>query len=286
MSDDICEKYQKTFPLLTLKDVGLNIDGKQILKHVNATVLDVIRPDVKQGQVVSILGKSGIGKSQLLRLLAGLTTNNDHVKVTGQVLVGREQLLVHVGNVGMVAQNYPLFEDRSVLDNLLIAAKKAGHGKKAKERSEFYLERFNLADKKDDYPGQLSGGQRQRVAIAQQLVRVEACKSKFLLLDEPFTGLDPLMLDEACHLISEVALLDEEMTILISSHILSASVMISDTLWLMGRPKHEDGTSTQWATIVEEVDLIKRGLAWHKDVSLMKEFGECVAELRARFLTL
>src|SRR5262245_17884941 len=109
---DVTHVYRIGAPLLTLSGVGLRLGGREILSELNACVRNVTRPSVLQGQVVGILGPSGIGKTQLFRILAGLTAPD-----TGTVLVGEEQRPVELGTVGVVAQDYPLFEHLRVIEN-------------------------------------------------------------------------------------------------------------------------------------------------------------------------
>nr|WP_254245035.1 ATP-binding cassette domain-containing protein [Hymenobacter sp. BRD67] len=106
-------------PLLTLQDVSMSFGSEVILRDLNVQVLDVIRPGVCQGQVVGIYGRSGIGKSVLCRLLAGLAAPS-----TGTVRVGEAQQPVQAGAVGYVQQRYPLFNHLTLLDNLLLAARR------------------------------------------------------------------------------------------------------------------------------------------------------------------
>ena len=120
--------YGKT--LLKVEDVSLEYDGRPILKHVSAEIKDIIRPDRVTGQVVGFLGPSGIGKTQLFRIIAGLNK-----PTSGRVTINGEDRPVQPGEVGVVSQNYPLFEHRTVMSNLLLAAKqkekddKAAHDK-------------------------------------------------------------------------------------------------------------------------------------------------------------
>ena len=269
--------YELKEPLLTLDDVGLNLAGRPILRGVSACVRNVTRPGVLQGQIVGVLGPSGVGKTQLFRLLAGLTTAEQ-----GRILVGPKQEPVARGNVGVVGQAYPLFEHYTVLENLLVAARQHGLSRTAaREQAERILKRFGLDDRASAYPVTLSGGQRQRVAIAQQLLR----PSPLLLLDEPFSGLDLGMVKQVCRLLSEVCSQCEELTIVIVTHDIPAALSVADTLWLLGRPRMPDGSSAG-ARIVHTIDLMERGLAWHPDVTHAPAFEATRREVERRFAAL
>lgn len=266
--------YQKTGILLQTAGVTLSFDGKPILQNINLTIKDIIRPGLHQGQVVALLGPSGIGKTQLFRILAGLQK-----PTSGTVLVTDKLIPVHAGMVGVVAQNYPLFKRRSVLSNLMIASQLRGHtAAESKEKALAALDIYGLTDKINFYPQQLSGGQRQRVAIAQQVLSSE----HFLLMDEPFSGLDPVMKDKACDAILTLAQADELNTIIVVTHDISSAVAIADTIWLMGRQVQSDGTNLG-STVIKEYDLIERNLAWHPNIHQMPEFHDVVVEIRGDF---
>jgi len=269
--------YEIKEPLLTLDDVGLSLAGRQILRGVSACVRNVTRPGVLQGQIVGVLGPSGIGKTQLFRLLAGLTSPDQ-----GKILVGAQQKPVARGHVGVVGQAYPLFEHYTLLENLLVVARKHGLSRAAaREQAENMLARFGLADRASAYPATLSGGQRQRAAIAQQLLR----PSPLLLMDEPFSGLDLAMVKEVCRLLSEVSTQSEELTIVIVTHDIAAALSVADTLWLLGRPHTADG-SAPGARIVHTIDLMERGLAWHPDVTHAPAFETTRREVERHFASL
>src|SRR5215831_7237524 len=138
--------YGKT--LLKIEDVSLAYDGRPILKNVSAEVKDIIRPDCTQGQVVGFLGPSGIGKTQLFRIVAGL----NH-PTSGQVLVNSTLTPVKAGMVGVVAQNYPLFENRTIFSNLMLAAKQMNQSSEAAhEKVMTYLKRLDMLDQAQLYP--------------------------------------------------------------------------------------------------------------------------------------
>jgi polar amino acid transport system ATP-binding protein/sulfate transport system ATP-binding protein len=102
-------------------------------------------------------------------------------------------------------------------------------------------------------------------------------------MDEPFTGLDPIMKDAVCALIDKVSKMDERNTIFVVAHDIAALAMISDHLWLFGRDRDEHGCIIPGATIKAKYDLIERGLAWQPDVASTKAFAEFIPEVRAEF---
>jgi len=271
-------EYSLLGPILRVKDVNLTLSGNHILRDVNLEIRDIHRPDKVTGQVVGLLGPSGIGKTRLFRILAGLDAPD-----SGEVLLGEKGEPVARGKVGVVAQHYPLFQHRSILSNLVVAGTLAGlSDAEANARAMDFLKRFGLQDKVHRYPTELSGGQRQRIAIAQQFMGSDY----LLLMDEPFSGLDPLAVDSVCSLIQEVASLDTLNTIIVVTHDIAAAMAVSDTLWLMGRDRDEQGRIIPGARVVETINLIERGLAWQENVTALPEFMALEAEIRGRFKTL
>ncbi len=259
--------YSKTNTLLQASNIGLGYDDKIILRDINFCIKDIVRPGMQQGQVISLIGRSGIGKTQLFKILSGLQK-----PTTGTVAINGDQT-VKAGDMGVIFQNYYLFEWRTVYQSLLMAAKKNPQLKgKEKAMVDHYAGEFQLTSELKKYPQQLSGGQRQRASIIQQLLK----GSSFLLLDEPFSGLDVCVLDKVTDLLLQVSLSDELKTLIIVSHDISTSVAISDTVLILGNEAGKEG-----ATIKKEIDLVERDLAWKKDIKKEKTFIETVAEIKA-----
>ena len=122
--------YEKRERLLTIESLNLQYDNKVILRDINLNVDDIVRPDVKQGQVVALLGLSGSGKTQLFRCISGMQK-----PTSGQVRINQHKNCVQAGEVGVVQQAYPLLDHRTVWSNLMIAADL--HGRKdGKEEAE------------------------------------------------------------------------------------------------------------------------------------------------------
>src|SRR3954469_19741363 len=113
-----CE-YRDT--ILKAENVSLVLGGKTILRDLNLEIRDLYRPGIVTGQVVGLLGPSGIGKTRLFRILSGIDAPD-----TGSVTIGKDCTPVQRGMVGVIAQNYPLFEHRTVLGNLTLSARSAG----------------------------------------------------------------------------------------------------------------------------------------------------------------
>lgn len=270
--------YEYGATILKAENVGLTLGGNVILRNVDLEVKDLRRPGMVSGQVIGLLGPSGIGKTRFFRILAGLDAPD-----AGAVLIGEKRVPVHRGMVGVVAQHYPLFQHRTVIENLVVAGRQSGlSGSAARDKATGFLKRFRLEDRGGLYPSQLSGGQRQRVAIAQQFM----CSEHFLLMDEPFSGLDPIAVDNVSGLIQEVAGLHELNTIIVVTHDIPAAIEVADTLVLMGRDRDAAGRIVPGARIQASYNLIERGLAFQKGITTKPEFLELLGEILAKFPSL
>ncbi len=271
--------HHKGAVLLSIKDVHLTLGGNHILDNVNVEVKDIIQPGTVRGQIKGLIGPSGVGKTQLLRIIAGLNKPDEG---TVEIASDDQATLIPTqpGMVGVVAQNYPLFEHLSVVNNLVLAGGVSKLSKsEAKEKALGLLQRFGLHDRRNYWPSQLSGGQRQRISILQQLM----IERFFLIMDEPFSGLDPSAIKEITVFINEVAHSHELNTILIISHDIRSVVTIADEIFILGREFNQKGELVRSAHIIEKVDLLDLDLAWQEGIRQLPEFSSLVNELEDKF---
>lgn len=198
-------------------------NGKRLIEVKNLTkkfgdhtVLDGITTDICQGEVVAIIGPSGCGKSTFLRSL-----NLLEMPTSGQILFEGIDLTdksVDINKVrqkiGMVFQQFNLFPNHTIKDNITLAPVKLGLMTKeeADKKAMELLERVGLPEKADSYPSMLSGGQKQRIAIARSL----AMNPDVMLFDEPTSALDPEMVGEVLGLMRELAA--DGMTMVVVTH--------------------------------------------------------------------
>lgn len=262
--------YEKRDRLLTIEKLNLQYGDKVILRDINLNVDDIIRPGMQQGQVVALLGLSGSGKTQLFRCIAGMQN-----PTSGTVRINDHKGCVNAGEIGVVQQSYPLLNHRTVWSNLQLAANL--HGQKGDDESIRLLELFGLSEQKNSYPLQLSGGQRQRIAIIQQLL----CSNHFLLMDEPFSGLDLVAKRKVMDTIQTVTTTHERNTVIFTTHDLESAVMLADTIWVIGAERGKPG-----ATVLKEIDLAALGLAWTPDIEKDPRYWPTVLELRNTFMNL
>jgi len=194
--------------ILDIKNVSKKYNDQFVLKDISLTV--------NEGDNVVLIGPSGTGKSTLLRCVNLLT------RVTGgQIFLDGEEITAKSVNedrvrqhIGMVFQNFLLFNHLTALENVLSGLTHVKHlpTKQAKEKALMELERVGLSDRANHYPGQLSGGQQQRVAIARAL----AMDPRIMLFDEPTSALDPELIGEVLEVMRKLA--EEGMTMMVVTH--------------------------------------------------------------------
>ena len=189
---------------------------------------------LKQGQVLAIIGSSGSGKTTLLRCLNFLEQpDGGEIRVDGEALTGdgltEAQIRHNRLNFGLVFQNFNLFPQYTVLENVTLAPSllRKGSPDALREKGLALLDRVGLLSKKDSYPWQLSGGQQQRVAIARAL----ALEPKVLCFDEPTSALDPELTGEVLRVIR--GLKDKNTTMIVVTHEMEFAKSVADVVIYM-----------------------------------------------------
>lgn len=202
-------------------------------------VLKGITTEIKEGEVIAVIGPSGSGKSTFLRCLNLMETpTGGSVWIKGQEITApKTNVLAMRQNVGMVFQHFNLFPHKTVLENVTYAPVKVKKMNKdeAKKEAMDILAKVGMAEKANEYPGQLSGGQKQRVAIARAL----AMKPEIMLFDEPTSALDPEMVKEVLEVMKSLA--NSGMTMAIVTHEMGFAKEVADrVLFLDGGVIVED----------------------------------------------
>jgi len=208
----------------------------EVLKGINATI--------SKGEVVCVIGPSGSGKSTFLRCL-----NLLEEPTKGEVILDGVSIIEHKKEIdklrqkaGMVFQQFNLFPNLTVIDNIMLAPRKVLKlsEQDARARAEQLLARVNLSEKADQYPSRLSGGQKQRVAIARAL----AMNPEIMLFDEPTSALDPEMVGEVLEVMKQLA--KEGMTMVVVTHEMGFAKEVADRVFYMDEGIiYEEGTPEQ-----------------------------------------
>ncbi|KAB1972956.1 amino acid ABC transporter ATP-binding protein [Lactobacillus crispatus] len=206
--------------MLEVKNLSKEFNGHKILRDISFTL--------KDGEIMTIVGPSGAGKTTLLRIIAGLET-----KDSGEILIDGKPY--DSGKVGVVFQDYNLFPNLNVLQNITLAPTLVLKKSKteAEQDARLLLKRLQMSGREQQYPYELSGGQKQRVAIARAL----AMKPRILCYDEPTSALDPNLRKEVEKMI--LSLKKSGLTQLIITHDLNFAENVADQM-LKVRPLSED----------------------------------------------
>ena len=230
------------------------LEVKGLKKHFGETdVLKGVSFSLEQGQVLAIIGSSGSGKTTLLRCLNFLETADEgEVLVDGRCLTGRQltegEIRQNRLHFGLVFQNFNLFPQYTVLENITLAPKllKQGTERENRDKALALLDKVGLRQKKDAYPHQLSGGQQQRVAIARAL----ALNPQILCFDEPTSALDPELTGEVLRVIR--GLKDKNNTMIVVTHEMEFAKSVADVVIYMA-----DGVIEEMGTPEEVFDRPK-----------------------------
>lgn len=209
--------------IIEVRNLKKNFGKLNVLKGVTCSI--------DEKQVVCIIGPSGSGKSTFLRCLNKLEkTDGGEIVIDGNILTAPNAKITEIRKeIGMVFQQFNLFPQMTVLDNIMLAPIKVRKKDKtaAREKAMELLKKVGLEEKADAYPGQLSGGQQQRVAIARAL----AMEPKIMLFDEPTSALDPEMVGEVLNVMKQLA--TDGMTMVVVTHEMGFAREIADRIMFM-----------------------------------------------------
>ena len=214
--------------LFEIKGLKKNFGDLEVLKGIHTTI--------RKGEVVVVIGPSGSGKSTFIRCLNLLETPTEgQIFFEGSCITDKGYAVhKHREKVGMVFQQFNLFNNLTVLENITISQIKV------KGLSQALLRRVGLEDKADAYPAQLSGGQKQRIAI----VRAMAMEPDVMLFDEPTSALDPEMVGEVLSVIQDLA--KEGVTMVVVTHEMGFAKKVGTRILFMdGGVIAEEGTPQQ-----------------------------------------
>ena len=217
---------------IPMKERKVKISVKGLRKSFGE--LEVLRGmdmEVREGEVICLIGPSGSGKSTFLRCLNRLEeSNGGEIVVNGQVITDKKPDINKVReNIGMVFQHFNLFANLNIMDNIILAPTelKIMTKEEAKKKASELLARVGLSEKAAVYPGQLYGGQKQRCAIARSL----AMSPDIMLFDEPTSALDPEMVGEVLDVMKELA--GEGMTMVVVTHEMGFAREVADRIVFM-----------------------------------------------------
>lgn len=252
--------------LLYIENLSVAYGDHLIIKDINLTEKDVIRPSAKStGQIIAVVGRSGRGKSTFFKALTGLVQPS-----SGKILIKdfvknevNAAKAVREGDIGFVDQKYTLFRHKTVKQAFEYALRKSPLSKDEKQKKIIdYAAKWGLEASLEKYPNELSGGQRQRTAIIEQLFSSD----KYIVMDEPFSGLDVGNIEEVKKTFNILSDDSEHNTVLFSTHDIQLAIEIAQSIYVIGYPTI-NGNKEHYGTIVAQYDLREMGLAW-------KEFGE------------
>ncbi|WP_373459283.1 amino acid ABC transporter ATP-binding protein [Paenibacillus polymyxa] len=211
--------------LIQFRNVNKHYGHFHVLKDINL--------QIKEGEVVVIIGPSGSGKSTLLRCINRLETISDGELIVNEIPVHDKKIDINAfrRNIGMVFQHFNLYPHKKVIENIVLAPMKVlGISKEeAIQTAITYLKRVGIEEKAQSYPAQLSGGQQQRVAIARGL----AMNPKIMLFDEPTSALDPETIGEVLDVMRSLA--HQGITMVIVTHEMGFAREVADRVIFMDK---------------------------------------------------
>ena len=209
--------------MIEIRNLNKNYGYLQVLKDISV--------DIKQGEIIAVIGPSGGGKSTFLRCINRLEEpSSGHIMINGVDILDKNTNINKIRQkVSMVFQHFNLFANKSVLENLTLAPMQTGlmNKEEAEAKAIELLKSVGLSDKKDAFPHKLSGGQKQRIAIARAL----AMNPEVILFDEPTSALDPEMIGEVLDIMKDVA--SKGITMLVVTHEMGFAKNVANRIFFM-----------------------------------------------------
>jgi polar amino acid transport system ATP-binding protein len=216
-------KKENAKVMVHVENLRKDFDALEVIKDVSL--------DVYEGEVVVLLGPSGSGKSTFLCCINRLVEATSGTIIVDGIDIMNKHTNINKAreNIGMVFQHFNLFNNKKVIENIMLAPVelKIMSKDEARKKALYLLDRVGLADKADVYPSQLSGGQKQRVAIARAL----AMNPDLILFDEPTSALDPEMVGEVLDVMKELA--QAGMTMIVVTHEIGFAREVADRIVFM-----------------------------------------------------
>lgn len=202
---------------------------KLVKRYRTRTVVKQVSVEVQQGEIVGLLGPNGAGKTTTFYMIVGLISPNEGRIFLNDDDITREPVYKRAKRgIGYLAQEASVFRKLSVEDNIRSVMEMNGYSKQMQhERTESLIEEFSLQKIRKSYGMQLSGGERRRTEIARAL----AIDPKFILLDEPFAGVDPIAVEDIQHIVAHLK--DRNIGILITDHNVHETLSITDRAYLL-----------------------------------------------------
>lgn len=246
--------------ILKVNEVSKSFENEEIIENISL--------ELHQGEIVSLLGVSGGGKTTLFNIIAGLS-----VPDKGEVYLEGENITGKPGNISYMLQKDLLLPYRTIIDNVALPLMIRGMKKKeAREKASVYFEEFGLEGTQKKYPSQLSGGMKQRAA----LLRTYLFSEKVALLDEPFSALDMITKGSVHEWYLDV-MEKIKLSTLFVTHDIDEAILLSDRIYLLtGKP----GTITKEIVIkeakprVKNFNLTEEFLAYKKEI--IAHLGGCL----------
>ena len=215
----------------TEKEVGpMRLRTDNLVKRYHTrTVVKRVSVEVQQGEIVGLLGPNGAGKTTTFYMTIGLISPNEgHIFLNDKDITKEPVYKRAKRGIGYLAQEASVFRKLSVEDNIRSVMELNGYSKaQQREKTESLIEEFSLQKIRKSYGIQLSGGERRRTEIARAL----AIDPKFILLDEPFAGVDPIAVEDIQHIVAHLK--DRNIGILITDHNVHETLSITDRAYLL-----------------------------------------------------